>query len=349
MLPALLVAAAVAITGKAVKDGIDGKRMSDEAERLERRARRRHNEAMENMEECVKGTEEKLSDLGTLQIKIGESFGTFKELADNLLEKINAAGVSDGKTVEVPIESYKLKRIHGVAISVKEFMGLAAGSSIAAAAAGYAVWGGVMMLGTASTGTAIATLSGVAATNATLAAIGGGSLAAGGLGIAGGTAILGGIVAAPVLAIAGWAYKSKAKDSLEAAEDYEYEVDKLVKKSESIIDKHENIQEYILRVHKELHQLNILFTPFIDKLQKACKMSDAEIERASDSILRDITNGYMLAAILADIISTPLFVMKKDKDKDTGKEIIVPAQDENGVMKPNTSKMNVALKAAQEY
>ena len=45
-------------------------------------------------------------------------------------------------------------------------------------------------------------MSGAAATSATLAAIGGRSLAAGGLGIAGGTAVLTGIVALPVLVAA---------------------------------------------------------------------------------------------------------------------------------------------------
>jgi len=48
----------------------------------------------------------------------------------------------------------------------------------------------VTTFGTASTGTAIANLSGAAASNAMWAAIGGGSLASGGLGIAGGVAIL---------------------------------------------------------------------------------------------------------------------------------------------------------------
>jgi hypothetical protein len=45
---------------------------------------------------------------------------------------------------------------------------------------GWAVYGGVMQLGAASTGTLISSLSGAAATNATLAWLGGGSLAAGG-------------------------------------------------------------------------------------------------------------------------------------------------------------------------
>lgn len=58
------------------------------------------------------------------------------------------------------------------------------------------------MYGTASTGTAIATLSGAAATKATLASIGGGTLATGGLGVTGGALILGGIGVVVVLALA---------------------------------------------------------------------------------------------------------------------------------------------------
>lgn len=58
-----------------------------------------------------------------------------------------------------------------------------------------AVFGTVGALATASTGTAISTLSGAAATNAILAWLGGGSLAAGGGGMAAGTVVLGGITA----------------------------------------------------------------------------------------------------------------------------------------------------------
>ena len=66
--------------------------------------------------------------------------------------------------------------------------GLGAAGGFAAAGATTAA---VMALGTASTGTAIASLSGVAATNATLALLGGGTLAAGGGGMAAGAAALG--------------------------------------------------------------------------------------------------------------------------------------------------------------
>jgi hypothetical protein len=65
------------------------------------------------------------------------------------------------------------------------------------------VFSAVSALATASTGAAIASLSGAAASSATLAWLGGGSLAAGGMGVAGGTAVLTGVVALPALLAVG--------------------------------------------------------------------------------------------------------------------------------------------------
>lgn len=67
--------------------------------------------------------------------------------------------------------------------------GLAAGASVAFMGPTAAMWVATTF-GTASTGTAISTLSGAAATNAALAWLGGGTLAAGGGGTAAGTALL---------------------------------------------------------------------------------------------------------------------------------------------------------------
>ena len=69
----------------------------------------------------------------------------------------------------------------------------------------------------ASTGTAIATLHGAAAHNATMAFFGGGSLASGGLGMAGGVAVLGGLVAGPALMIMGTVIGAKAGKNLNEA------------------------------------------------------------------------------------------------------------------------------------
>ena len=88
---------------------------------------------------------------------------------------------------------------------------LIAGASMGAGAAtGAALMALPAMLGaTASTGTAIASLSGAAATSSTLAVYGGGTVAAGGLGVWGGAIVVGGavaIVAIGVGAAAAWGY-----------------------------------------------------------------------------------------------------------------------------------------------
>ncbi len=80
--------------------------------------------------------------------------------------------------------------------------GAIAGAGVGAGTAA-GVFAAVSAAATASTGTAIASLSGAASSSATLAWLGGGSLAAGGMGVAGGTTILTGIVALPALLAVG--------------------------------------------------------------------------------------------------------------------------------------------------
>lgn len=77
--------------------------------------------------------------------------------------------------------------------------GIAAGATVASMAPSAALWVATTF-GTASTGTAISTLSGAAATKAALAWLGGGTLAAGGGGTAAGSAFL--ALAGPI----GWTF-----------------------------------------------------------------------------------------------------------------------------------------------
>lgn len=78
-------------------------------------------------------------------------------------------------------------------------------------ASGLSTIGAVTAAGTASTGTALTALSGSAYYTAMLAALGGGSVAAGGLGMLGGIAVLGVTIAAPAFAIASYGANKKIK------------------------------------------------------------------------------------------------------------------------------------------
>lgn len=99
--------------------------------------------------------------------------------------------------------------------------GVAAGAAVASMAPTAAMWVATTF-GTASTGTAISALSGAAATNAALAWLGGGALAAGGGGMAAGQALLAlagpvgwGIAGASVLTsvLLFWRKKKKIQES----------------------------------------------------------------------------------------------------------------------------------------
>lgn len=138
------------------------------------------------------------------------TFGRLKnvELSQSVeLDKLNLGDFST-QTLGGLRQDYQALKDAGLGVGA----GLGSGAALA-----FGAYNGTMMLATASTGTAISSLSGVAATNATLAWLGGGSLAAGGGGMALGTAVLGGIVAGPALAIFGYFMGKKGEEALNNA------------------------------------------------------------------------------------------------------------------------------------
>ena len=215
-LPLILAggAAAVALYGaykgaKAVKDFGNAKDTNRSAHSV-------FDEATESLALCRDRAQKQLTKLGERKVALYEDtltkfIDTFSRLKN---VDVDALDVPDEFIADIADE---ILRIHETTVQMSEAAGGGAGALGAGALAGLAAYGSVGLLGTASTGTAIAGLSGAAATNATLAWLGGGSLAAGGMGIAGGTAVLGGIVAAPVLLVGGLLLASKATQAKENA------------------------------------------------------------------------------------------------------------------------------------
>lgn len=132
-----------------------------------------------------------------------EFFMKFVEIA----ERIEGAPQPDPSQLEgddatdaEAVASYRLKsNATGVGQMLAGSAGGAAAGAAVGSAAAYGTFVAAASFGTASTGAAISGLSGVAATNATLALLGGGTLAAGGAGVAGGTILLASIVAMPMV------------------------------------------------------------------------------------------------------------------------------------------------------
>ena len=155
--------------------------------------------------------------------------------------------------------------------------GLAA--SIALAGVPSATTAAVGAFATASTGTAISTLSGAAATNATLAWLGGGSIAAGGGGMAAGAAVLSGITYAATgvfaLAAAGIvtsAYFSKkyteATKYLEAVKKYRSEAKLGWQVIEGINQRAKELESVLRKLEKRMHEQLLYLEPLVYDFQE---------------------------------------------------------------------------------
>lgn len=109
-------------------------------------------------------------------------------------------------------------------------------------------WTLVSMLGTASTGTSIATLSGIAAHNAILAWFGGGAIAAGGGGMVAGTFTLGFIVMAPMIIYSTWKTYKKA-------DEIRQETLKLPEVENKIKSENDQLRELNTTIYKKVEHL----------------------------------------------------------------------------------------------
>ena len=229
-LPFILAGAALLAGGIGVKKGIDAKEDFDRAERIGRRAKRNHEDAIESLESEREKTNQSFQDLGRLKVSIFSD--QIKYLVDEIKKRKKAKSKMTG--FEQMVEELNLPQMEKMVLGSLDIeKGLASGAA-SGALMGLGAYGSVGMLASASTGTAIASLSGAAATNATLAWLGGGSLAAGGFGMAGGMVVLGGLVAGPAIAITGFVMASKAEEALTKARDSESEVDQAIEKINSM-------------------------------------------------------------------------------------------------------------------
>ncbi|AEE70249.1 hypothetical protein HMPREF0462_0644 [Helicobacter pylori 83] len=136
--------------------------------------------------------------------------------------------------------------------------GAVIGSAIGGVLAAYGAYTGVGMLASMAGGVAIAELSGVAATNVTLAWLGGGALSVGGFGMVGGMVVLGGLVAGPALAILGAMSADEMKEKLEKAKAYYSQVEKAVKKADAMTDQFQAIEKMAKLFTKQIAKCDTL-------------------------------------------------------------------------------------------
>ena len=210
------IAAATGLAGagktvKAVVDNTNANKINTAANEGVDNARKR----LEQQRGAVAQSLEKLGE-EKLQILAGTvtSFVSAFEKIKNI-DFTSSVGLEELEKLHIDQKDFEeLKELGNFAIQVAG--GVTAGAAGGALTA-IGAYGAAQTFAAASTGTAIASLSGAAATNATLAFFGGGSLAAGGLGMAGGMMVLGGLVAGPALLVMGLITGAKSQEKLDQA------------------------------------------------------------------------------------------------------------------------------------
>lgn len=172
------------------------------------------------------------------------------------------------------------------------------------------------LLTTAGTGTAISSLSGVAATNATLAWLGGGTLASGGLGIAGGMWVLGGIVAAPLVAVTSIVVAMFSEGKLNDAHSYSDSFKALVEVVKGEQSYWEKMLNKINEKAKTLQETDVFLKSQIDKVFTSFTQKGNSVSKWETKEQENLKSMMQLAETIVNTINAPLI---NDKDPLTQK------------------------------
>jgi hypothetical protein len=230
-LPFILWGAAALLAGTGVVKGVEAKNNFEEAENIGKSARRYYENAESEVVNMREETNSKFEELGKLKLQLFNK--QIKHLVEVIKKSKHASSKLSGFNQSFGTEELKeMERLVLKSLEIEKGLGTGAATGALAAIGAYGSVGALAT--TLSTGTAIGTLSGAAATNATLAWLGGGALSAGGFGMAGGAIALGGIVLGPALAVGGFMMASKAEEALTQAHDYRAKIDIAVAEMDKI-------------------------------------------------------------------------------------------------------------------
>ena len=328
-LPLILAGIAIAAGGYGVKKGIDAKSDFDAAKRLNGIAQEIFDSAKGELENSRSSTHKTMEKLGEAKYKIYENsiipfVETFSKIKNinfddkNLIDSHQLPAISKDELQEMKKTALALKEVFSGGITALGSGGLA----------GLAAYGGIGLLGTASTGTAIGTLSGVAATNATLAWLGGGSLATGGFGMAGGMAVLGGIVAGPVLAVGGMMLASKAEAAKEDAYANRNKAELAAEQMKSAVVVTEGIGKRFKEITSVLKKLNKTFIPMLTSMQELIE-SNTNYATFTEEDKKGVFITASIAKSLKNLLETQIIdnegVLTSDSKKaiKTSKNILI--------------------------
>ena len=306
-LPLLLIGAAVGLGLLGAKKGYDAYSDNAEADSLNREAKDIFDKNKKRLKTARTRCAKELEALGQLKFEIWDrQLGRFVSLMELLrnVKLLGASGIDHlGANTFSKAELAQMRELSHLAAEVVGGGAVAIGTGALVGMAGY---GGATMFAAASTGTAISSLSGVAATNATLAWFGGGSIAAGGMGIAGGMAVLGGIVAGPVLAAGGVMLAAKARESLAAARSNHAQAEKAASEMRAAASVVNGIRKVAVQFRGVLTNLDERTTPIFDDFEVVLEQYGTDYAKFSEAEKRKVHLAVIFAQGLKAVLEAPI-------------------------------------------
>lgn len=307
LIPALVAAAAAVSAAYGTKKGVDAVSDLKEAKEIITNLEDTYKKVFQRFEQQKEATNSAFETLGNTKLSV--LVGTMTEFVSTF-EKIKNVDFTDQTTFhtvrDISDSRQLLQDIKQQALHAVEVLGTGVASAAGGAVAAFGAVGAAIAFASASTGTAIASLSGVAATNATLAFFGGGSLAAGGLGMAGGTLVLGGIALAPALAIGGALFASSAKKKLEEAkiEKAKFEVE--MKKLESSTETMQAIEQKTLIMNRLTEQLDRILSNYVSVIQQIMIGHGTDYKLYGTRERNIVFQSYQVAAVMKKVLDQPI-------------------------------------------
>lgn len=303
-IPFILGGIALAAGAYGAKKGVDAYDDYSEAKEYNERAQRIYDKATERLNDMREQTNTGLENLGVLKASIYE--GSLNDFVSTF-SKIKNVDFEDNLDIGTRVDfSYSaMLEIKESVVKFHEVMGGGIAALGSGTAAGFGAFGGVGLLATASTGTAISSLSGVAATNATLAWLGGGSLATGGFGMAGGMAVLGGIVAGPVLAVGGMMLAAKAEEAKHNARRNLHKAKAAAEEMDTAIVVLKGMNSRVEEFDDVLRELNDMFEDNLADL-KTIVLEETDYSRYSDREKQTVMITASIAQTIKNVCDTPI-------------------------------------------
>ena len=306
-LPLLFIGAAVATgavggtkTIKAVSDNSKAGQINEIANQSIENARdeldRQRKEVGAALESLGK---EKLT---ILEGNVTDFVATFEKIKN--IDFQSSIGLEELKNLHIDQNTFQeLKELGSFALGVA---GGAAAGVAGGALTAVGAYGAAMTFASASTGTAISALSGAAATNATLAFFGGGSLATGGLGMAGGMYVLGGLVAGPALMVMGMITEAKSKEKLEKALSNKAQADEIVESLNAASVQCSAIRRRTYMFYNLLAHLDSLFLPQVWKMQDIVESEGVDYRAYTLESKKAIAAAASTACTIKAVLDTPI-------------------------------------------